>query len=39
MIKIKEWRQDLGANQKACADASGLDIHWIQKLEAGDIDI
>lgn len=39
MVKIKEWRQGLGATQKALADASGLDIRWIQKLEAGDIDI
>ena len=39
MVKIKEWRQELGATQKALADASGLDIRWIQKLEAGDIDI
>lgn len=39
MVKIKEWRQGLGATQKVLADASGLDICWIQKLEAGDIDI
>ena len=39
MVKIKEWRQGLGVTQKALAEASGLDIRWIQKLEAGDIDI
>ena len=39
MVKIKEMRQELGATQKALAEASGLDIRWIQKLEAGDIDI
>ena len=39
MVKVKEWRQGLGVTQKALAEASGLDIRWIQKLEAGDIDI
>lgn len=39
MVNIKEWRQEFGITQKALADASGLDIRWIQKVEAGDIDI
>ena len=39
MVKIKEWRQGLGITQKALADAAGLDLRWVQKLEAGDIDI
>lgn len=39
MVKVKEWRQGLGVTQKALAEASGLDIRWIQKLEVGDIDI
>lgn len=39
MVKIKEWRQGLGITQKALADAAGLDIRWVQKLEAGEIDI
>lgn len=39
MVKVKEWRQGLGVTQKALAEASGLDIRWVQKLEAGDIDI
>ena len=39
MVKIKELRQELGVTQKALADASELDIRWLQKLEAGDIDI
>lgn len=34
--KVKEWRQGLGVTQKALAEASGLDIRWIQKLEVGD---
>lgn len=36
MVKVKEWRQGLGVTQKALAEASGLDIRWIQKLEVGD---
>ena len=36
MVKIKEWRQGLGITQKALADAAGLDLRWVQKLEAGD---
>ena len=39
MVKIKEWRQGLEITQKALADAAGLDLRWVQKLEAGDIDI
>ena len=39
MVKIKEWRHGLGITQKALADAAGLDLRWVQKLEAGDIDI
>ena len=39
MVKIKEWRQGLGITQTALADAAGLDLRWVQKLEAGDIDI
>ena len=37
MVKIKEWRHGLGITQKALADAAGLDLRWVQKLEAGDI--
>lgn len=39
MVDIKEWRQEYGVTQQALADASGLDIRWIQKVEAGDINI
>ena len=39
MVDIKEWRQEFGITQQALAKASGLDVRWIQKVEAGDIDI
>ena len=39
MVDIKEWRQAFGITQQALAKASGLDVRWIQKVEAGDIDI
>ena len=39
MVDIKEWRQEYGITQQALAKASGLDVRWIQKVEAGDIDI
>ena len=41
MVDIKEWRQEFGITQRALAKAkaSGLDVRWIQKVEAGDIDI
>lgn len=39
MVDIKEWRQEYGVTQQALADASGLDVRWIQKVEAGDINI
>ena len=39
MVDIKEWRQEQGITQQALAKASGLDVRWIQKVEAGDIDI
>ena len=39
MVDIKEWRQEYGVTQKALANASGLDVRWIQKVEAGDINI
>ena len=39
MVDIKEWRQEYGVTQQALANASGLDVRWIQKVEAGDINI
>ena len=39
MVDIKEWRQEFGITQQALAKASGLDVRWIQKVEAGDINI
>ena len=39
MVDIKEWRQEYGVTQQTLADASGLDVRWIQKVEAGDINI
>lgn len=39
MVDIKEWRQAYGITQQALAKASGLDVRWIQKVEAGDISI
>ena len=39
MVDIKEWRQEYGITQQAFAKASGLDVRWIQKVEAGDVDI
>ena len=38
MVDIKEWRQEFGITQQAMAMAmaSGLDVRWIQKAEAGD---
>lgn len=39
MVDIKEWRQEYGVTQQVLADASGLDVRWIQKVEAGDINI
>ena len=39
MVGIKEWRQEFGITQQALARASGLDVRWIQKVEAGDINI
>lgn len=39
MVDIKEWRQEFGITQQALARASGLDVRWIQKVEAGDINI
>ena len=39
MVDIKEWRQEFGITQQALAKASGVDVRWIQKLEAGNIDI
>ena len=39
MVDIKEWRQEYGVTQQALADASGLDVRWIQKVESGDINI
>lgn len=39
MVDIKGWRREFGITQQALANASGLDVRWIQKIEAGDIDI
>ena len=39
MVDIKEWRQEFGITQQALAKASGVDVRWIQKVEAGDINI
>ena len=39
MVDIKEWRQEFGITQQVLAKASGLDVRWIQKVEAGDINI
>lgn len=39
MIQIKEWRKESGITQKQLAEASGLDLRWIQKLESGEISI
>lgn len=39
MIDIREWRQGFGVTQQALANASGLDVRWIQKVESGDISI
>lgn len=39
MVDIKEWRLEYGVTQQALANASGLDVRWIQKVEAGDINI
>lgn len=39
MVKMKEWRKELGVTQKELAEASDLDLRWIQKIESGEINI
>ena len=39
MIKVKALRQALGVTQKELAEASDVDLRWIQKLESGEINI
>jgi len=38
-MQIKQWRKNNGLTQRNLADASKLDVRWIQKLEAGEISI
>lgn len=38
-MDIKEMRKNKGMTQKKLADEMGVNIRWIQKLEAGEIKI
>lgn len=38
-MDIKEMRKNKGMTQKKLADKMGVNIRWIQKLEAGEIKI
>lgn len=35
-MNIKEMRKDKGLTQKQLAEQIGVNIRWVQKLEAGD---
>ena len=39
MVLIGKFREENCITQKQLADASGLNVRWIQKLESGEIDI
>lgn len=39
MLKVSKIRSELGVTQKQLAEASGLNIRWVQKLESGEINI
>jgi transcriptional regulator with XRE-family HTH domain len=39
MFTVKKMRSDLGVTQKELAQASNLDIRWIQKVESGEINL
>ena len=36
-MTIKEIRKEKGLTQKRLAEQMGVNIRWVQKLEAGDI--
>lgn len=38
-MTVRELRQAAGLTQKALADASGINLRQIQKIEAGEIRI
>lgn len=38
MMDIKELRKAAGLTQRQLADASGLNIRQVQKIEAGEIE-
>lgn len=39
MLMIAKMRKENGITQKQLAEASGLNVRWIQKLESGEINI
>lgn len=36
-MQVKDWRKELGITQRELAEASELDLRWIQKIESGEI--
>ena len=39
MLMIAKIRKENGITQKQLAEASGLNVRWIQKLESGQINM
>lgn len=39
MLDIKRMRKEKGLTQKQLAEAIGVNIRWVQKIEAGEVNI
>lgn len=39
MLDVKKMRKEKGLTQKALAEEIGVNIRWVQKLEAGEINL
>lgn len=39
MLEIKKMRKEKGMTQKQLAEAIGVNIRWVQKVEAGEVNI